>query len=109
MSPSRPRAHAAHQAFDAPTPSQAADAQLLADLRQGDRAACVPLMRKYSRLMFGAARSILKDDAQAEHAVQEAWLRAFAALHSFRADDGLPVWLVRIVMRQARLQLHQHP
>ena len=80
------------------------DAELLALLRQRQPAACEKLMRRYNRLLFRSARSILKDDAEAQDAVQEAWLCAFRALDSFRGDASLGTWLVRIVINQALQQ-----
>jgi RNA polymerase sigma-70 factor (ECF subfamily) len=82
-------------------PVERPDSELLALARQRQPAAFEQLMRRYNRLLFRAARSILTDDAQAEDAVQEAYLRAFSALHSFRGDSSLATWLVRIVIDQA--------
>ena len=58
-------------------------------------------MRRHNRLLFRTARSILKDDAEAEDAVQEAYLRAWRALSSYRAASRLSTWLVRIVTNEA--------
>jgi len=58
-------------------------------------------MRRHNRLLFRAARSILKNDEEAEDAVQEAYLQAFHALGSFRAEARLSTWLVRITVNQA--------
>jgi RNA polymerase sigma-70 factor, ECF subfamily len=88
-------------AFDAPT---AVDDALLVLLRQGQPGAYEQLMRRYNRLLFRAARSILRDDAEAEDAVQEAYLRAFKALESFRGESSLGTWLARIVINQALQQ-----
>jgi RNA polymerase sigma-70 factor (ECF subfamily) len=59
------------------------------------------LMREHNRLLFRAARAILRDDAEAEDAVQEAWLRAYRSLDSFRGEAKLSSWLVRIVVNEA--------
>ena len=58
-------------------------------------------MRKNNRLLFRTARSILKSDAEAEDALQEAYLRAWRGLSTFRADSKLSTWLVRIVINEA--------
>ena len=58
-------------------------------------------MRRHNRLLFRTARSILKDDAETEDALQEAYLRAWSALGSFRAEAKLSTWLVRIVINEA--------
>lgn len=58
-------------------------------------------MRRHNRLLFRTARSILRSDAESEDALQEAYLHAWRALASFRADSKLSTWLVRIVINEA--------
>ena len=58
-------------------------------------------MRRHNRMLYRAARSILKDDSEAEDAVQEAYLRAYRAIERFRGDAKLSTWLVRIVVNEA--------
>lgn len=79
-------------------------AALLSLLRQGQVRGFELLMRRYNRLLFRAARGIVHDDGEAQDAVQEAWLRAFTALDSFRGESSLATWLVRIVINQALQQ-----
>lgn len=64
-------------------------------------------MRRHNRLLFRTARGILKSDVEAEDALQEAYLRAWRALHSFRAESTLSTWLVRIVINEALGRLRQ--
>lgn len=59
------------------------------------------LMRRHSRRLFRTARAILRDDAAAEDALQEAWLRAYRSMHTFRGEAKLTTWLVRIVVNEA--------
>ena len=59
------------------------------------------LMREHNRLLFRAARAILRDDAAAEDALQEAYLRIYGSIGSFRGDAKLSTWLVRIVANEA--------
>ena len=59
------------------------------------------IMRRHNRLLFRTARSILKSDAESEDALQEAYVRAWRALSTFRADSKLSTWLVRIVINEA--------
>lgn len=63
------------------------------------------LMRRYNGRLFRAARSILKDDAEAEDAVQDAYLQAYRHIDDFRGDAQLATWLTRIVVNQALLRL----
>jgi RNA polymerase sigma-70 factor (ECF subfamily) len=59
------------------------------------------LMRRHNRTLFRTARAILRDDAAAEDALQEAWLRAYHAIDAFRGEAKLSTWLVRIVINEA--------
>ena len=54
-----------------------------------------------SRILFRTARAILKDDGEAEDAVQEAYLLAFRSIAKFRGDARLSTWLTRIVANEA--------
>ncbi|MBS0388607.1 MAG: RNA polymerase sigma factor [Proteobacteria bacterium] len=83
------------------TPTGLADQDLVARATTGDGAAFGALMRRHNQLMFRTARSILASDAEAEEAVQEAYLRAWRALGSFRADSRFATWLVRILTNEA--------
>ena len=80
------------------------DARLLEMLRERQVTAFELLMRRYNRLLFRSARGIVADDAEAQDVVQEAYLRAFMALDSFRGESTLSTWLVRIVINQALQQ-----
>ena len=64
-------------------------------------------MRRHNQLLFRTARSILKSDVESEDAVQEAYLLAWRAIGSFRADARLSTWLVRIVINQALARLRR--
>ncbi len=58
-------------------------------------------MRRHNARLYRAARSIVKDDAEAEDIVQEAYVRAFAALDRFDGRASLSTWLVRIAVNEA--------
>lgn len=79
----------------------ATDAELVQWAIRGDDAAFECIMRRNNRLLFRTARSILKKEADSEDALQEAYLRAWRALPTFRADSKLATWLVRIVINEA--------
>jgi RNA polymerase sigma-70 factor (ECF subfamily) len=59
------------------------------------------LTRRYNRRLFRIARSVLRNDAEAEDVVQESWVRAFAALDGFRGDSAFATWLTRIAINEA--------
>jgi RNA polymerase sigma-70 factor (ECF subfamily) len=74
---------------------------------QGDQEAFRQLLRRHDRMLYRTARSILKDDAQAEDALQEAYLRVFRAIADFRGEAKLSAWLFRIVVNEALQRLRE--
>jgi RNA polymerase sigma-70 factor (ECF subfamily) len=62
------------------------------------------LMRRHNRTLFRTARAILRNDAEAEEAVQDAYLKAFRAMGEFRGDSKISTWLVRIVANEALMR-----
>jgi len=68
---------------------------------QGNAQAFEFIMRRHNRLLFRTARSILKNDTESEDVLQEAFVKAWRALTSFRDDAKLSTWLVRIVVNEA--------
>jgi RNA polymerase sigma-70 factor (ECF subfamily) len=67
----------------------------------GDTASFELIMRRYNRLLFRVARSIVGDDSEAEDVVQEAYLRAFAHLGRFEGRSRFSTWLTRIAVHEA--------
>ncbi len=72
-----------------------------------DEAAIRSIIQANNRRLYRAARSIVKDDSEAEDVVQEAYLRAFSALDRFRGDSTLSTWLTRIVINEALQRLRR--
>lgn len=62
-------------------------------------------MRQYNPRLFRTARAILKDDAEAEDALQESWIEAYKHLGDFRGEAQLPTWLTRIVVNRSLMRL----
>ena len=85
----------------------AGEAELLALMRAGQPAAYVQLMRLHNQRLFRLARGILRDDAEAEEAVQEGYLRAFTHLDGFKGEASLATWLARIVVNEALARLRR--
>jgi len=88
------------------------DASIARRVAGGDRAAFEALMRRLNRRLFRLARATLRDDAEAEDALQEAYLAAHRSIGAFRGDASLSTWLSKLVLneclgrlrRQARRQ-----
>jgi RNA polymerase sigma-70 factor (ECF subfamily) len=70
-------------------------------------AAFEQLMRRYNQRLFRVARSILKDEADAEDALQEAYLQAYRKMGEFRGEAELSTWLTRIVINQALMRVRK--
>ena len=77
------------------------DAELARSIANGDTKSFEQMMRRHNRMLFRTARAILRDDAEAEDALQEAYLRAYRAIGTFRGEAKLSTWLVRIVVNEA--------
>ena len=77
------------------------DVDLVGQIIAGDHHAFRTLMQRHNQVLYRAARSILKNDAEAEDAVQESWLQAYRAFHEFRGESRLATWLVRIAVNEA--------
>jgi RNA polymerase sigma-70 factor (ECF subfamily) len=85
----------------------APDAELAHRVGGGDTAAFEILMRRYNRTLFRTARAILRDDAEAEDALQEAYLQAYQAIGGWREEAKLSTWLARIVANEALMRLRK--
>jgi len=77
------------------------DAQLVQRALKREGGAFRTIMQKYNQRLYRIARGILRNDAEAEDVVQEAYVSAFTHLESFRGDSSLPTWLARITMNEA--------
>ena len=86
-----------------PTPDMhpPADVEVARRIAAGDQDELQRLMRVHNQRLYRTARSILRDDAEAEDAVQESYLLAYRAMAQFRGDASLSTWLVRIVANEA--------
>jgi RNA polymerase sigma-70 factor, ECF subfamily len=83
------------------------DAELARLVADGNASAFELVMRRHNRTLFRTARAILRDDAEAEDALQEAYLQAYKAIGGFRAEAKLSTWLARIVANQALMRLRK--
>ena len=58
-------------------------------------------MRRHNRMLYRVARSILRDDAEAEDCLQSAYLLAYQSIAAFAGHAKLSTWLARIVINEA--------
>jgi RNA polymerase sigma-70 factor, ECF subfamily len=88
------------QRLDRESASRGDDAALAARAAAGDHAAFAAIMRANNQALYRVARSILRDEAEAEDALQSSYLKAYVALKSFAGRSALSSWLTRIVINE---------
>jgi RNA polymerase sigma-70 factor (ECF subfamily) len=77
------------------------DGDLIRAARANEPGAFRSIMRRHNQRLFRIARGVVRDDSVAEDVVQEAYMRAFQHLESFREESSLSTWLHRIVLNEA--------
>ena len=83
------------------------DRSLAQRVGNGDRAAFEMLMRRHNRRLYRLARSMLRDDAEAEDALQDAYLSAYRSIGQFRGDAALSTWLSRLVLNECLARMRR--
>src|SRR5216684_1784597 len=76
---------------------------LIRRIREGEHELFYELIRPYERRVYSAALSILRNEADAEDAAQEAMLKAFKHIRQFRAEARFSTWLIQITVNEARM------
>lgn len=77
------------------------DTVLVALAREGNDIAIRTIVRRHNQRLFRIARSVMRNDADAEDVVQASYVKAFTHLDSFRGDAQLSTWLTRIALNEA--------
>src|SRR5258708_36562430 len=78
-----------------------ADLEMAQRIASGDKGGFELLMRRHNQRLYRTARSLLKGEAEAEGAVQGAYLLAYRGMSGFRGGAKLSTWLVRIVVNES--------
>ena len=78
------------------------DAQLVERAQQGDKRAYELLVVKYQRKLGRLLSRFVRDPAEVEDVTQEAFIKAYRALPSFRGDSAFYTWLYRIAINTAK-------
>lgn len=87
---------------------RSAEADLIRRAVAKEEAAVRAIIQTHNRRLYRVARSIVRDDGEAEDVLQEAYLRAFSALSGFRGESSLATWLSRIVLNEALQRRRKH-
>jgi len=77
------------------------DDAVIEQILEGDTALFELLMRRYNERVYRAARSILRDEHEAEDVMQQAYVNAFTHLRQFNGSARFPTWLTRIAINEA--------
>jgi RNA polymerase sigma-70 factor, ECF subfamily len=83
------------------------DDSLVARLQRGDSAAFEVLVRRHGGRLLSVARRLLGSNEDAEDAVQESFIKAFKAIHTFEERAQLHTWLHRIVVTTSLMKLRE--
>ena len=90
-----------------PPVSALTDSEIVKRVRAGDRALFEVLMRRHNQRVYRAARAIVKDEAEAEDVMQQAYLNAFTHLRQFEERSQFSTWLTRITVNEALARRHK--
>jgi RNA polymerase sigma-70 factor, ECF subfamily len=83
------------------------ESRMIASILAGDAHLFHELIRPYERRVYAMALSFLRNEADAEDVTQEAFLKAFRNLASFRGDAKFGTWLISITLNEARSRIRR--
>jgi RNA polymerase sigma-70 factor (ECF subfamily) len=81
--------------------SRDSDAEIIQQVLAGNTALFELLMRRYNERIYRAARSIVRDEQEAEDIMQQAYVNAFTHLRQFNGSAQFSTWLTRIAINEA--------
>ena len=100
----RPTSDTAHEvdcsSCQCPSPSLDDD-EIVRRVREGETPLFEVLMRRYNQRLYRVARSILRDEHEAEDVMQQAYVNAYSHLHQFAGRARFSTWLTRIAVHEA--------
>jgi RNA polymerase sigma-70 factor, ECF subfamily len=83
------------------------DSEVVRRVLAGQRALFEVLMRRYNQRVYRAIRGILRNEHEAEDAMQQAYLQAYAHLGEFEGASSFSTWLTRIAINEALASLRK--
>ncbi|HEU4389157.1 MAG TPA: RNA polymerase sigma factor [Blastocatellia bacterium] len=81
------------------------DEQVVERVRSGETALFELIMRRYNRRLYRVTRSILRDDAEAEDVMQDAYVRAYVHIDQFDGRAKFATWLTKIAVNESLARL----
>ena len=85
-----------------PSGADTGDLALVRRVQKGDKAAFDALVLKYQHKVLKLVQRYVRDQAEAEDVVQDAFIKAYRALPAFRGDSAFYTWLYRIAINTAK-------
>lgn len=83
------------------TEGMMSDPDVVRRVLEGDVASFELIMRRYNRRLYRIARGVLRNETDAEDAVQDAYIRAYENLGQFQGKGPLSAWLAKITVNEA--------
>ncbi|HLZ92491.1 MAG TPA: RNA polymerase sigma factor [Candidatus Acidoferrum sp.] len=83
------------------------DEEIVDRVKCGETALYEIIMRRYNQRLYRIARAILRDDAEAEDVMQDAYVRAYEHLAQFAHRAPFSTWLTRIAVHEALARVRQ--
>jgi RNA polymerase sigma-70 factor, ECF subfamily len=77
------------------------DEEIVRRVRDGDSAVFEILMRRHNQRVYRVVRAVVKDEADVEDVMQQAYINAFTHLHQFEDRSRFSTWLIRIALHEA--------
>jgi len=84
------------------------DEKVIERVLDGDVANFELIMRRHNPRLYRIARGILRNEAEAEDAVQESYVRAFEKLEAFQSTGPFSAWLAKITVNESLKRLRQY-
>jgi RNA polymerase sigma-70 factor (ECF subfamily) len=86
---------------DATATQSPSDADIIGSVLQGDVASFELIMRRYNQRLFRVARSVVRNDDEAEEIVQEAYVRGYERLNQLENRHRFSAWITQIVFHES--------
>ena len=96
-----PTASPAANSSDTNPAAALSDEAVIARVRGGEPALFEIIMRRYNQRLYRVVRSIMRDEAESEDVIQDAYVRAYAHLDQFAGRARFSTWLTRIAVHEA--------
>jgi len=90
------------------TPAQLSDEDVVRRVVAGETELFEILMRRYNQRVYRAVRAIVRDDAEAEDVLQQAYVNAYQHLHRFEERARFSTWLTRIAINEALARVRRN-